>query len=315
MVGSVVWSVLVVASGGQALASEGGGTTYPIGVNNVLPGIMPRPGEYRYYDYSQSYSSDEFLNATGKSSVPNFRVRIYANAFRFLHTWAGMLGPFTVTSGFGVPISDIQLSAGNRKGYGFGIGDVQLQPVIVAWHNPKSTFFVNVAPNVYVPTGRYKASRLVNNGRNLVDFAPQLNATWLIGQRLEASVGNTFEVNTTNPDTHYHSGADYDLDYEITGVPISAFRRLHLGLNGYIYKQFEDDTLRGVPVAGGGRGQAVSFGPLVRLDLGRSAVVLKWDHEVNVRNRPSGERVWLQFTIPLSAQTRLTKPNAPPVEK
>ncbi|WP_199901707.1 transporter, partial [Herbaspirillum sp. B65] len=56
----------------------------------------------------------------------------------------------------------------------------------------------------------------------------------------------------------------------------------------------------GQAVAGNGfRGQAMGIGPQIRWDwTPGSAVTFKYQREFSVRNRPQGDRFWLQVSVP-----------------
>ena len=311
----VVLTTAIAVVAAPALATEGGGNTYPIGVNTVLSGVLPPPGETRYFDYAQHYEADELDNGNGQSRIPGFWVEAYVNAARPLHTWRETLGPFSVTSVIVVPLVDIKLKVGAREKAISGVGDIDLQPALLAWKNKQKTLFFSFGPGVYVPTGLYSATRLVNTGRNQVVYFGQANMTWFVTPRLEFSVGNTIEAAAVNQTTHYKSGGDITTDYELTYTPAQNLSWIHLGVNGYAYKQFESDSIRGIPVVGGNEGQVIAVGPTGRFEFGRYGFVVKWDHEFAVENRPRGERVWFQFTVPLSRQTRPAPPSAPPTEK
>jgi hypothetical protein len=60
-------------SSGTAHATENGLNIYPVGVNTVLDGLAPDPGQTRFYNYTQYYEASKFAGANGNSSVPGFR--------------------------------------------------------------------------------------------------------------------------------------------------------------------------------------------------------------------------------------------------
>ncbi|QDQ82273.1 SphA family protein [Paraburkholderia megapolitana] len=312
-------SVLAVAAAGvlhgPALASELGGSSYPIGVNNVLSGILPPPGEFRFYNYYQNYSSNEFAGPNGNSRIPGYQLNLNVDALRPLYTWAPQFGAFTITSGIVIPIVNVDLKVGARHEVLTGLGDIGLQPLLIGWKNAAGTLFINGGPNVYLPTGKYDANRLANTGRNSFAFWPTLNVTWMPSPRLEASAGSVLEFNARNPATRYRTGDEFDTEFEVTGVPLAEYRWLHIGLNGYVYRQFSDDRVNGADYLNGDRGSTNAIGPIVRCEFGRVGIVFKYQHEFDVRNRPTGDRLWVQFTVPLNGRLSAAPSFAPPVEK
>ncbi|WP_187494235.1 SphA family protein, partial [Pantoea agglomerans] len=128
-------------------------------------------------------------------------------------------------------------------------------------------------------------SRIANPGVNTYAFLPYLSTTWFPGRDWEISTTTLLEMNSPNHATHYHSGAVAVLDYLI-GYSID--RRVQVGVQGTFLKQFTDDTQDGVKVGTDGfRGQTVAIGPQLRYMWGpASGVVVKYQHEFAVRNRP-----------------------------
>src|SRR5438132_5430890 len=71
-------------------------------------------------------------------------------------------------------------------------------------------------------------------------------------------------------------------------------------VQGFFLNQCTDDTVNGQPVNGDGfRGRARGIGPQLRWDWSPgSALVFKYQHEMSVRNRPQGERFWMEVSVP-----------------
>ncbi|WP_145203725.1 hypothetical protein [Sphingobium sp. B2] len=82
----VVVGLLVAFSPGAALASEGGLSHYPTGVNTTANGMLPPPGKLQFYNYSQLYIADEVVDGHGQSVVPDFHAEIAVDAPRIVYT-------------------------------------------------------------------------------------------------------------------------------------------------------------------------------------------------------------------------------------
>ena len=67
--------------------TENGDTVWPLGVQTVLPAILPPPGETSLYSYTAYYKADSFKDNSGKSSVPGFSLENFVQAIRVVHTW------------------------------------------------------------------------------------------------------------------------------------------------------------------------------------------------------------------------------------
>lgn len=71
-----------------------------------------------------------------------------------------------------------------------------------------------------------------------------------------------------------------------------------VGVGGYLYRQWSDDQVGGVAVAGS-RGRSQSIGPSVRYANGKGwLITAKVEKELSVRNRAQGSQFWLRTTFP-----------------
>jgi hypothetical protein len=73
---------------------------------------------------------------------------------------------------------------------------------------------------------------------------------------------------------------------------------LAVGFNGYFIDQFSSDEVGGIDI--GFEGEAFAVGPEIIYQIGKSGgLAIKWQHELDIRNRPEGEKLWLEFQVPL----------------
>jgi hypothetical protein len=289
---------LCVTFAGIASATENGLTTYPMGVNTVLDGITPPPATTQFYNYTEYYFANKFAGTDGKSSIPGFHAEALVDAARVVHTWGKTFGPFTLSSGLIVPFARLHVDVPGASGTRGALGDLIVQPFILGYSNASHTFFAFVSPDVSLPTGAYSVNRLANIGVNYYAFQPNASVTWFPDPKWELSATTQIEFHSPNHATNYHSGDVASLDYLIG---YSILKKLQIGLQGFLLKQFTDDTANGQTAPGNGfRGQALGIGPQLRYDIGpRSAIVFKYQHEFAVRNRPQGDRLWLEFSFPI----------------
>lgn len=289
--------LVACAIAAPAHATENGQISYPFGVNTVLNGLLPPPGATQYFNYSLYYSANKFAGADGNSSVPGFHSSVVAETPRVVHTWGATAGPFTISSSAIVPMLSLHLSTPGGTGNRTALGDVILEPLMLGYANPSKTLFAFFSPSFAVPTGAYSVNRIANTGLNTYAFLPYLSVTWFPQHDWEISTTALLELNSPNHATQYHSGAVAVLDYLI-GYSLN--QRLQVGVQGTLLKQFTDDTQDGVEVADGFRGQSVAIGPQLRYMWGpASGIVVKYQREFAVRNRPQGNKLWVQFSFPL----------------
>lgn len=278
-------------------ATENGQTSYPVGVNTVLNGILPPPGETQFYNYTLYYSANKFAGGDGSSMLSGFRLNAFVDAPRVIHTWGTTLGPFTVSSGAIVPLVHSSVNTPFGGGDRTGVGDIILEPLLIGYSNPSHTFFAFLATDVAVPSGAYSSNRIANTGRNTYALMPYLSTTWFPTPALEISTTTLVEVSSPNSATSYHSGVVGVLDY-LVGYSVNS--KVQLGVQGYVLKQFTDDTVNGASIPGGGfRGQAVAIGPQIRYMWSKNAgIVFKYQREFAVRNRPEGNKFWMELSFP-----------------
>jgi len=281
-----------------ARATENGLATYPVGVNTVLDGVLPPPSATQFYSYTEYYFSNKFAGADGKSSVPGFHSEVLVDAPCVVHTWGPTLGPFTFSTGVVVPLFHLRVNVPGTSGTRSALGDIIVHPLMLGYSNPSHTFFAFVSLDVGLPTGAYSVNRVANTGLNTYAFEPNLSVTWFPNPKWELSALAQIEFNSPNHATNYHSGNVATLDW-LAGYSVT--KNLQLGVQGFFLKQITDDTVNGQTAPNDGfRGQAIGIGPQLRYDLGpASAIVFKYQHEFAVRNRPQGERLWVEVSFPI----------------
>ena len=148
-------SAILVALGalaaGTASAKEGG-DQYPNGIETWFAGAVPPPGNY-FINYFGHYGGDLY-NGEGKR-VAGTSASAWFNAFRFVKVsnikvlggdWAGHVI---------LPVVHQRLNLGGVSASASGLGDLTIDPFIVAWH--KGDWHWTVGLDINLPTGRYKS--------------------------------------------------------------------------------------------------------------------------------------------------------------
>lgn len=283
----------------RAYATENGTNEYPIGVNTVLPGLQPPPGETEIYDYFESYSAGGFANGAEKNEVPNFSLSVTAEVLRFVHTYKFHTGHFTLGSAFVQPFLNVSLAAAGHAQTQVGPADSGITPLVLQYASPNHNVFAYLGTTVFVPDGSYSVRNLANTGLNYVTVMPELALTWFVNPRVQTSIQFTQENHTTNPATNYHSGSSIDADYSLDYAPLTHLPKLHATLQGYAFQQFTNDTVGGQIVNAGNDGREYGIGPQIRYDFFHGGIALKYQKAFAVQNRPNGNRLWLQAALQL----------------
>jgi hypothetical protein len=275
-----------------ALATENGSQMYPIGTNTVLPGIAPPAGQTWWQNYNLYYSANTFRDGKGESLVPGFKLDVAASAPRIFHGWNAQIGPFGLASAFVASFVYKGVETALGADDDFDLGDVTIQPLYITYANDTKTFFAYSGVDFNLPSG-------TTVSRRYASADPIIAMTWFPAKSIDVNMIALLEFALSeNERTGYRSGHLLVLEYSGHVRPFASWPMLALGLNGYFVDQFSGDEVRGLDI--GFEGEAFAVGPEIVYQIGKSGgLAIKWQHEFDVRNRPEGEKLWLEFQVPL----------------
>lgn len=279
-------------SSSHSYATENGLLAYPVGVNSIMAGAMPGPGETWWQNYTVYYTAGAFTDGQGNPGVPGFNVNVAVSAQRFFHGWDAQLGPFNLGSAIVVPILNTDLSTLYGGQSNFGVGDIVLQPLYLGWATADHSLFGYFGVDFYIPSG----GKISNN---YFTVSPNATFTWFPTPKVEVSGAAGVEFHAKNEDTDYQSGAVLYVDYGVNYHIIDSLPDFAVGVGGYLIKQLSDDEKFGITYLGGFRQQGFSIGPQIMYGNRNGGIALKWQHEFATENRAEGDRFWFQFLLPL----------------
>lgn len=289
----LIGTAALLTAASASFATEGGGSTYPIGAENHLAGAAPPPGVY-VLEYVNVYSADRLNDGQGNAiPVPGFKVNAVAAATRI--AWVtdkpalgGQLVAHTI-----LPLVNVKVSAAGQSASRTGLGDVTVGTG-VAWHHSPQLHSV-AALDLVLPVGSYDAARPVNIGRNYASIQPAYLVSWIDPNGLNADAKIGLSLNRTNKDTSYRSGNELNIDYALGWGLGNGWV---VGVGGNVYQQLSNDKLNGQSLPGS-KGRAYSFGPNVKYDSGKGwFITAKLAREFDVRARTEGTQFWIKTTIP-----------------
>ena len=270
---------------------------YPNGAENWYAGAVPPPGNY-FINYAGYYAgtlrdkNGDKVNAGG-----DVKVSAVFDAMRFVQvTNTKLLGADWAWHVI-VPVVSQRLDIAplGGKGSRTGLGDITIDPIILAWHTP--TWHYAAGLDINLPTGAYdKNDPRRSIGANYTSVEPIVAATYLAdGWEVSGKLMANFK--TRNTDTDYRSGTDIHMDY-LVGRHVGPWG---FGVSGYALKQVTDDQQGGVKVGtDGNRGQVFAIGPSLKYSTpGGITMVAQWQHELAVRNRFQGDKLWFKLIVPL----------------
>lgn len=180
-----------------------------------------------------------------------------------------------------------------------GLGDIAITPVLLGWHNDALNTFFSTSLTITAPTGKWEDGALAFVGLNYWTFTPAVAFTHLWQEQgIDFSANFGIDINTTNPDTDYYSGAMAHLDLSLTK---NVTENLSIGAIGGVLYQFQDDDSAFADAHDGFKGRSVALGPLVsyKAKFGENTEVdmtFKWSHELDVKNRMEGDALVFQLS-------------------
>lgn len=293
-------ALITAASYAQNLsATENGDTTWPLGVQTVVPALMPPPGVTEFYSYTVYYRADSFKGNNGRSTVPGFKLENYVQALRLVHTWDYKTDSgIQFTSGIIGTGSHLKLQAGGVTDEKTGMRQAYVTPLNILY-SPTPQLHLLGGIGVFMPLGGYDRKEFANTTPNYTSYVSEFALTWFPHPDWEISLAPTFSFNQRNKDTNYKSGDVFNADY-LVGYRFASMPKLQVGIAGHYTKQFSDDNIGGNTLPNGNRLEKFAIGPQLFYSFDQATgVVLKWLHESNVRNGPMGDSIWLEAALPL----------------
>lgn len=291
--GLCILPLCITIATGTANASENGGSVYPVGVETVMPGMMPPPHATMLYEFTASVNANEVLDGNGKAIPTEFKLRVFAVAFKVVHNWGVPCLGGTLESNFGVPFIEQELHVTPGKFTKFAVGNVDVSPLGVRYVKGKWHFYYE--GDIWFPgTGR-SANDVLNVGQNNYAAGPVGGFTFLKG-REELSSKLQYIVNLQDSATSYQSGNEFT--WEFDGMH-ELNRKIAVGANGFLYQQTTDDKLNNA--LAGNRGRDLAIGPEVRFNLiSHGGFAIKYLRDTLVQNRPPTNAFWFQVAVPMS---------------
>lgn len=283
---------------GLVQAKEGG-DQYPNGAENWFAGAVPPPGNYfiNYFgNWSGKLKDGNGNNVDAAGATPKLNATF--DAMRFVQVTNQTLFGGSWAWHVIVPVVDLSIDIkpmGGKAGR-TGLGDITINPLIIAWHSPE--WHTVVGLDINLPTGSFdKNDPRKSIGANYTSYEPIFAASYLGANGWEVSGKFMYNIKSKNKDTDYQSGDEFHMDYLVG----KNFGDWGVGISGYYLKQVSDDKIGGVKVgADGNRGQVFSAGPSIKYKTkGGTHFIAQWQHESNVKNRFGGDKVWLKLITPL----------------
>jgi hypothetical protein len=305
LAGAMVTALVAAPQG--AIAGEGGTSHILPGANATLVDVLPTvPGWFvkpMYLNYRGSASA-QVPTAAGIASNLDATANTFVlgGGYTFEQTVLG--GAHYSFSAF-LPYcwlnvsANVQASVGTvrRQSNVSGFGDLTVVPVMLAWKN--GDWQIDALLPIFAPTGNYQEGRLGNPGLNYWTFDPMVGVAYSDKQSgFNAMLHGGYAMNTENPDTNNQNGSLLHFDGAIQQILPAGSGFVTLGAEGFYFQQVTCDSGSGA-VLGCFKGETAGLGPVLGYiqPLGKQslAVEVKWLPELDTKNRPNGDYIWLKM--------------------
>lgn len=286
-------TALALLTSQAALATEGGGSSSPMGSDNWAIAALPPPGLYVQV-FANHYRANALRDNRGDKVPVDFSVRADAVSPRLIwvtdqQVFGGSWALHSI-----MPLVDMTVDLNGQSQRKRGLGDMYFGSALGFHHSDKlhSLF----AFDVIAPTGEYDRHDQTNIGRNYWVIEPVASASYIDPTGLNADIKMMYDFNLNNRATDYRSGQEFHFDYSV-GWALSP--TWVVGVGGYYYRQTTDDRAEGERLSDN-KGRAFAIGPSIKYDSGKGWFLsAKWQQESRVRNRAEGDAYWLKLVFAL----------------
>lgn len=272
---------------------------YVPGAVGVKNGSVPPPGRW-FVNYNCFYAADTTKDDSGNTvAVPSSDIFVYANVSQI----AWMTEKKILGADYGVDIffpfayTDLKVDAAGMTVLDedtFGLGDIFIDPLILAWHARRWDAFV--AAGAYIPTGDHDDA--TSPGKGYWTFMEQVGGTYYFDEARTWTIAARarFEQSTKDDDTDVTPGDELIFEYGF-GKDFSLGQKMlaTVGLAGYSYTQLSADS---GPDEDGTKFSGHGLGPEVQLTIFKPFVNLSLRYlvEYGVENKAQGENICLAIT-------------------
>ncbi len=232
---------------------------YVNGIEGIKAASIPPPGYY-WRLYGVVYKADKLMDSQGDKMDIGFDLGVYALVNRFI--WSSpieMLGG-NYACDIIVPVLKVDLKM-DAMGYDkarTGVGDVCVEPFILAWHGPRYDAAAGVG--VFLPTGRYDADEAANPGKGMWTGMATLGGTLYFDDERtwSASILSRYETHSKVDDKDYEPGDDFHFEW---GLGKTIAKVWDVGVAGYCQWQVTENKGSAAPYTD--RNRVFAVGPEV----------------------------------------------------
>jgi hypothetical protein len=265
---------------------------YPVGAEGIKGPTLPPPGVY-LRDYNFGYFADSAPDVALPPGA-KFDAFGYVNAPRLI--WMTNLKILGANYGMDVilPFGYRQISIGTTTFTYTGLGDMQVEPLLLSWHCSRLDVAAGYA--FWAPTGEFSTSNPAKLGQGFWGQMLTLGATYYLDAEKTWAVSalNRYEFNLEQRDTHITPGQDYTVEGGLSKT-INAAKTIDVGVIGYYQQQVTTDHGDNTT---DNRSRVFGVGPELSIAFPKSMLFLsvRYAREFAAEYRPEGNNFVLTVT-------------------
>jgi hypothetical protein len=279
---------------GRARAGETG--HYVNGVEGIKAATLPPPGFY-WRIYNVYYGADELRDKDGDKLDVGFDLSVFALVNRFV--WISDIqllgGDFGADVIIPLIYTDIEIDALGIEDDAFGLGDIAVEPFVLAWHGARYDASCGLA--AYLPTGAHDEDEPASPGKDFWTAMMTLGGTVYFdaAKTWSASILARYEIHSEKKDADVRPGDDFHFEW---GIGKSLARIWDVGLSGYCQWQVTDDRGSDVYWDKGVHDEVCAIGPEVDVFVPpiRLLASLRTLWEFAAKDRSEGHVISLTLT-------------------
>ncbi len=155
---------------------------YVPGVEGIKAATLPPPGVY-FRSYNVFYNASTLNDGDGNEIQNGFDVGVYAMANRLIWMTEKKILGATVGMDVIVPLirTDIKIGAAGIDDSKFAVGDIFLEPLLMAWHGQR--YDVGAGVGFYAPIGQFSKLEPASAGMDYWTTMLTLGVTGYIDQQ------------------------------------------------------------------------------------------------------------------------------------
>lgn len=266
---------------------------YPNGIEGIKAGSLPPPGFY-YKMYNVLYSADTLTDKDGDEVNADFDLSLFVNAHRFIWVSDMKILGGNYAADVIIPLMNVDLKIGafGIDDSQFGLGDIAIEPFILAWHGPRYDAAFGLGG--FVPSGKYDKTEPASPGKDMWTGMITLGGTYYFDAQKtwSASVLSRYEIHGEKEDTNVTPGDDFHFEW---GIGKTVAKVWDVGVSGYCQWQMSEDSGPGTTDA---KDSVYAIGPEISAFIPSAKLFLNlrsvW--EFGAKDRSEGSFTTLTFT-------------------